>query len=243
LFEWGYIRRFIVRLPFYMNVLIIEDEKMLALEIGDFLEKEGYLCEWAKTCEKASEKIYVNNYDFILLDLGLPDGDGFDLLKELKALDQREDAVIILTARGAVEDRVRGLDLGADDYLAKPFSLLELSARMQAIKRRRYKISRNEFNIHGFSIDLHSKEVRFHSERVPLTPKEFEIFHYLVLNKNRVISRMQLTEHIWGDVLEINSDSNFVDVHVKNLRKKLAACTATDWFETIRSVGYKINVA
>jgi len=224
-----------------MNVLIVEDEKGLALEMDEFLSREGYIVEHAWKKASAEEKIFVNNYDFILLDLGLPDGDGFDVLKQLKNQKDREDAVIILTARSAVDDRIKGLDGGADDYLAKPFSLNELLARMHAITRRKHKLEKNDVKIHDFVLDIQNRTVSFQDERVPLTKKEFEIFNYLVLNKNRVVSRISLTEHVWGDILEVNSDSNFVDVHVKNLRKKLTQCTKTDWFETVRSIGYRIN--
>ena len=225
-----------------MNVLIIEDEKGLALEIDEFLNHEGFTIEHARTKKSGGEKIFVNNYDFILLDLGLSDGDGFDLLRMLKGLKDRDDAVIILTARGAVDDRVLGLEQGADDYLAKPFSLNELLARMHAITRRKHKLESNEINVKEFRINIQNRTVHYNDLRINLTKKEFEIFNYLVLNKNRVISRTNLTEHVWGDVLEINSDSNFVDVHVKNLRKKLSQHVPVDWFETVRSIGYRVNI-
>ena len=225
-----------------MNVLIVEDEKSLALEIDEFLSREGFTVEHARTRRSAEEKIFVNNYDFILLDLGLPDSDGFDLLKVFKKLPDRDDAVIILTARGAIDDRIHGLEEGADDYLPKPFSLNELLARIHAITRRKHKLDSNEINIKGFRINIQNRTVYYNEERINLTKKEFEIFNYLVLNKNRVISRTNLTEHVWGDVLEINSDSNFVDVHVKNLRKKLSQFAPVDWFETVRSIGYRINI-
>lgn len=224
-----------------MNVLIVEDEKALALELNEFLSSEGYIVEHAWKKSSAEEKIFVNNYDFILLDLGLPDGDGFEVLEQLKKIKDRADAVIILTARSEVEDRIKGLDGGADDYLAKPFFLNELLARMHAITRRKHKLEKNDINIHDFVLDIQNRTVAFNNERIALTKKEFEIFNYLVLNKNRVVSRMSLTEHVWGDILEVNSDSNFVDVHVKNLRKKLTQCSKTDWFETVRSIGYRIN--
>jgi len=172
----------------------------------------------------------------------LPDGDGFDLLAMLKKLKGREDAVIILTARGAVDDRISGLEQGADDYLAKPFSLNELLARIHAITRRKHKLESNEIAIKGFRINIQNRTIYYNDDRINLTKKEFEIFNYLVLNKKRVISRTNLTEHVWGDILEINSDSNFVDVHVKNLRKKLAQFAPIDWFETVRSIGYRINI-
>ncbi len=225
-----------------MNVLIVEDEKGLALEMDEFLSHEGFTIEHARTKKTAGEKIFVNNYDFILLDLGLPDGDGFELLKTLKDLKDRNDAVIILTARGAVDDRIMGLEQGADDYLAKPFSLNELLARIHAITRRKHKLESNEIAVNDFRINIQNRTVHYLNERINLTKKEFEIFNYLVLNKNRVISRTNLTEHVWGDVLEINSDSNFVDVHVKNLRKKLSQFRPVDWFETVRSIGYRVNI-
>lgn len=225
-----------------MNILIVEDEKTLGLEMAEFLGKEGYTVEHAWKKSSAEEKIFVNTYDFILLDLGLPGGDGLDLLNQLKQINGREDAVIILTARGEVDDRIKGLEAGADDYLAKPFSLTELLARMHAIIRRKHKLVMNEVNIHNFILDIKNHMLSFGELRIALTNKEFEIFNYLVLNKNRVISRVNLTEHVWGDILEVNSDSNFVDVHVKNLRKKLTAHAPIDWFETVRSIGYRINL-
>lgn len=225
-----------------MNILIVEDEKTLGLEIAEFLGKEGYTIEHAWKKSSAEEKIFVNTYDFILLDLGLPGGDGFELLNQIKKIPGREDAIIILTARGDVDDRIKGLEAGADDYLAKPFSLTELLARMHAIIRRKHKLILNEVNIHDFILDIKNHKLSYGGERIALTNKEFEIFNYLVLNKNRVISRVNLTEHVWGDILEINSDSNFVDVHVKNLRKKLTVHAPIDWFETVRSIGYRINL-
>lgn len=225
-----------------MRVLIVEDEKSLALEMAEFLGKEGYLIEHAWNIKSAEEKIFVNSYDFILLDLGLPGGDGLTLLSQLKSDTTRDDAVIILTARGDLNDRIIGLEAGADDYLPKPFSLTELLARIHAITRRRHKLVTNEVSINGFLLDIKNHRVSFGSLGLNLTNKEFEIFNYLVLNKNRVISRINLTEHVWGDILEVNSDSNFVDVHVKNLRKKLAIHTSIEWFETVRSIGYRINL-
>lgn len=225
-----------------MNILIVEDEKTLGLEIAEFLGKEGYTIEHAWKKSSAGEKIFVNNYDFILLDLGLPGGDGFELLNQLKKIPGREDAVIILTARGEVDDRIKGLEAGADDYLAKPFSLTELLARMHAIIRRKHKLILNEVTIHDFILDIKNHRLSFGGQLIALTNKEFEIFNYLVLNKNRVISRVNLTEHVWGDILEVNSDSNFVDVHVKNLRKKLTVHASINWFETVRSIGYRINL-
>lgn len=226
-----------------MNVLLVEDERGLAFEISDFLTKENYLVEHAWKKSSAEAKIINGRYDFILLDLSLPDGDGFALLQQLKKIKGREDAVIILTARGALDDRIRGLDEGADDYLAKPFSFNELLARMHAITRRKHKLEVNKIDVHGFLLDISNHQLSFDNNVIVLTKKEFDIFNYLVLNKNRVISRMNLTEHVWGDILEVNADSNYVDVHVKNLRKKLSKFAPIDWFVTVRSIGYRINIS
>ncbi len=224
-----------------MNVLIVEDYKELATELVDYLSKNGYLCKAVTSCEDALEEIAVNEYDAMLLDLGLPDGSGFDVLKAVRK-SKSKIAVIVITARGELDDKINGLELGADDYLTKPFALTELGARLFAFIRRIHGLTANELNVHWFTIQLQDYKVSFDDISIALTKKEFDIFQYLALNKNRVITRLQLTEHVWGDVLEINSDSNFIDVHVRNLRKKLTAFSKLDWFETVRNVGYRINV-
>ena len=223
-----------------MHVLIVEDEKSLSKELAHFLTKEHYRCDTAYTGNEASEKIAVNRYDFILLDLGLPDYNGLDLLKEAKELEH-EPAIIILTARGAVEDRIEGLALGADDYLPKPFSLLELQVRMQAIMRRKFNVKSTVISFHGLEIDTSSRRVSFKDTELSLTKKEFDLLHYLLLHKNRILTRLQLTEHIWGNILEDDYDSNYIDVHIKNLRKKLADYIPKDWLETVRGVGYRLT--
>ncbi|PVY41682.1 response regulator transcription factor [Pontibacter virosus] len=225
-----------------MNILVVEDELSLAEELRHFLEKEHYLCEVANTGSDASEKMAVTPYDFILLDLGLPDYDGLDLLQEARQDLNADASVIILSARGAVEDRVNGLNLGADDYLPKPFSLLELHSRMQAIIRRKFGVRSQVVPLHDFEVDIQNREVRHKGQVVSLTKKEFDLLTYLLLHKNRVLTRLQLSEHIWGNILEDDYDSNYIDVHIKNIRKKLAAHKLTDWLETVRGVGYRISL-
>lgn len=223
-----------------MNVLIIEDEKSLSHEIEIYLTRQNFHCDVAFTGKAASEKIHVNGYDFVLLDLGLPDMDGLEVLRDARK-SNIEAAFIILTARSEVEDKIKGLDLGADDYIPKPFSLAELSARMQAILRRKHGLKNNTMKVHDFTIDISNRTVHANETSINLTKKEFDLFHYLALHKNRVLTRMQLTEHIWGDVLEDDYESNYIDVHIKNLRKKLSAAAPIDWFETVRGIGYKIT--
>ena len=223
-----------------MNILIVEDNKELAVEVYDFLCNVGYICKIANSCSDALEEVGSNDYDAMLLDLGLPDGDGFEVLKTIRKTKSKM-AVIVLTARGELDDRINGLHLGADDYLTKPFALTELSARLFAVIRRIHGFTLNNLEVHGFLLQLQDYKVSYDEISINLTKKEFDIFQYLVLNKNRVITRLQLTEHIWGDILEVNSDSNFIDVHVRNLRKKLDKHTTINWFETVRNVGYRIN--
>ena len=224
-----------------MNILIVEDHPELAIEMTSYLSSSGYVCKWVSTCEAAVEEININAFDCMLLDLGLPDGSGFDVLKAVRKT-QSKIAIIIITARGELEDRITGLQQGADDYLTKPFALPELGARLYAIIRRLHGFAGNDLAVHGFNIQLQDYKVSYGEIPINLTKKEFDIFQHLVLNKNRVITRLQLTEHIWGDILEVNSDSNFIDVHVRNLRKKLDKHTTLNWFETVRNVGYRINL-
>ena len=224
-----------------MNLLIVEDEKSLSDEIASFLTSEGYLCEQAFTGAEASEKIGVNLYDFIILDLGLPDYNGLDLITEARKTGS-EAAFIIVTARGAVEDKVKGLNLGADDYLAKPFALLELASRMQAVARRKFKITDQNLNAGEFIVETQSRRIVFKGKEVILTRKEYDLLYYLIMNRNKVLTRNQLYEHIWGNILDDQYDSNFIDVHIKNVRKKLNEYAATPWLETVRGTGYRVTL-
>jgi DNA-binding response OmpR family regulator len=225
-----------------MNVLIVEDEKALTTEMELFLSGNSYLCEVCYNGTTASEKIATNLYDFILIDLGLPDYDGLDLLKEAKKYNP-EAACIILTARAEVDDRIKGLDLGADDYLPKPFSLLELQSRMQAITRRKFGLKNSVVPLGEFNIDLTNRAILYKDTAVSsITKKEFDLVAYMLLHKNRTLTRSQLSEHIWGSVVNDDYDSNYIDAHIKNIRKKLNAYAPPDWLETVRGLGYRINI-
>ncbi|MEH6307991.1 response regulator transcription factor [Olivibacter sp. CPCC 100613] len=224
-----------------MKVLIVEDEKTLAYEIGEFLKKAFYVCDLAHTYQEGAEKIALNKYDFILIDLGLPDGDGLDILRKAKKYNE-EAAYIILTARGNLDDRITGLDLGADDYLSKPFYLLELQSRMHAIARRKFKLQDELLPLGAFRIDLPKRLILFDNTPIDLSRKEFDLLSYLLLHKNRVLTRMQLSEHIWGSYAIDENDSNYIDAHIKNIRKKLGVWANTEWLETVRGVGYRIKL-
>jgi two-component system, OmpR family, response regulator len=225
-----------------MNVLIIEDERALADELEFFLTGYNYKCEVSANGRSASEKVAVNLYDFILIDLGLPDYDGLDLLKEAKKTNP-EAACIILTARAEVYDRIKGLDLGADDYLPKPFSLLELHSRMQAITRRKFGLKHHLVELGDFIINLTDRTISYQNAIInSITKKEFDLIAYLILHKNRTLTRMQLSEHIWGSIINNDYDSNYIDAHIKNIRKKLNTYAPPDWLETVRGLGYKIKI-
>jgi len=223
-----------------MNVLIVEDEKSLANEIASYLRKENFLCDIAYTGTDASEKIAVNLYDFVLLDLGLPDYNGLDLIREARK-NSIDVSFIIITARGAVEDRVRGLDLGADDYLPKPFALVELHSRIMAVARRKFQISSPDITLGEFVMETQARKLKHKGIEVEITRKEFDLLHYLVINHDKVLARHQLYEHIWGNTLDDQYDSNFIDVHIKNIRKKLNTHAPSPWLETVRGVGYRVS--
>lgn len=223
-----------------MKVLIVEDEKTLAYEMEAFLKKGFYICDIAHTFRAGLEKLELNKYDFILIDLSLPDGDGLEILKKAKKSNP-DAAYIIITARTNLKDRIIGLDLGADDYLAKPFYLLELQSRMHAISRRKFHITEELLSIGEFNIDLQKRIIMFKDQKTELSRKEFDLLSYLLLHKNRVLTRAQLSEHIWGTFVNDDYDSNYIDAHIKNIRKKLNNCAGTEWLETVRGVGYRIN--
>lgn len=222
-----------------MRILLVEDEFTLAKEISKFLQSDSHIVDLTGLFHQATEHLAVNSYDFVLIDLGLPDGDGLNLLQEINKY-QKDASVIILTARTEVQDKIIGFESGADDYLSKPFSLLELKARMQAILRRKGGWSKDIVVISGFEIHLNQPMVSFEGKEIKLTRKEYILLQFMLINKNRVLNRFQLAEHLWGDQLDDDYQSNYIDVHIKNIRKKLGNFGPVDWLETVRGLGYKL---
>jgi len=223
-----------------MRILIVEDEVFLAREIRKFLEKEGFSCKEAHDGKNAIEMINLQFFDLILLDLNMPDLNGLDILKEA-LLIKSSIAVIILSARNSTEDRIAALDSGADDYITKPFSLVELKSRILAIMRRKNDLKGNVIQINRIEIDIGKRKVTFNDQIIDLTRKEYDILSFLVLNKNKVVSRLQISEIIWGDILDERYHSNFIDVHIKNLRRKLSSYINCDFLETVRGIGFRLN--
>lgn len=225
-----------------MKLLIVEDNLSLSENLTDFLSKEGYICEVANTFKEAINKIISFKYDVIILDLMLPDGDGLNAIRKLK--DQQIDSgILIVSAKDSLEDRLTGLDLGADDYLTKPFHLSELHSRLRAIYRRRNFNGTKEVVFNEITVNTESYEVFVHGGAVVLTRKEYELLLYLIANKNRVLTKQSIAEHLWGDYVDVYDSFDFVYQHIKNLRKKLVSSGAADYIATLYGVGYKFSPA
>jgi len=220
-----------------MRILIVEDEEDLALQIQHILLQEKYTAEIALDGKTGLKKAQLEEYDLLMLDVMLPGMDGFSVLKELRS-DGVQTPVIMLTARVEVDDRVTGLDLGADDYLTKPFAVPELLARIRSLLRRDSTSKSAILTIGDVNIDTEAKVMRFNNSLVELTAKEYAIIEFLFYNANRVVSRVSIAEHIWGDSLDLFTMTNFVDVHIKNIRKKMKQVGAEKIIYTIRGIGY-----
>lgn len=221
-----------------MKILIIEDENELAESIATYLSHEQYLCEFASSCSEALDKIQLYDYACILLDIGLPDGSGLSVLEKLKS-QNKQDGVIIISAKNSIDDKIKGLQIGADDYLTKPFHLSELTARIYSIIRRKQFNNSNIIKQNELEIDLLAKTVTVNKDQVLLTKKEFDLLMYFVGNKNRVISKSTLAEHLSGDIADMLDNHDFIYAHVKNLKKKLTEAGCRSYIKTVYGTGYK----
>lgn len=221
-----------------MKVLLIEDEPGFARDVKSYLTSNDMSCEWVDTVEKTLENIFLFEYDCILLDLSLPDGNGMIILTELRKHNKTE-GVIIISAKDTLETRLEGLQLGADDYLTKPFHLSELLARIQSIFRRKHFEGNNVMQLNEIRIDMMTKSVRVNDQLVEMTKKEFELILYLIANKNRILSKSSLAEHLSGDMAYMLDNHDFVYTHMKNLKKKLIAAGSKDYIKTVYGLGYQ----
>ncbi len=221
-----------------MKLLIVEDEKDLRENIETYFTGEGNICESCSDLKTAIAKVSVYPYDCVLLDLGLPDGEGFTLLDYLK-LNHKNEGVIILSARNSIDDKVQGLNKGADDYLIKPFHLSELKARVESIYRRKTFNGDKILIYEDIKIELIGREVTVNNAPVILTRKEYDLLLYFIANKGKRISRNAIAEHLWGDEIDLADNFDFIYTHVKNLRKKLADVTSKDYIKSIYGIGYK----
>lgn len=221
-----------------MKILIIEDEKELSDSIVSYLSSEKYLCEQAFDFADAKMKVCVYDYDCIVLDLMLPGGNGLDILREIRSR-QNPVGVIIVSAKDSLDDKIHGLEIGADDYLSKPFHLAELKMRIYAIVRRREFKATNTIESNGICINLLNKSVRANDEDVVLTKSEYELLLFLIGNKNRVISKSAMAEHLSGEMADMMDNFDFVYTHIKNLKLKLARAGCKDCIKNVYGTGYK----
>jgi DNA-binding response OmpR family regulator len=226
--------------PTCMKILVIEDEPELREVIVSSLKEESYVVETAESFDMALGKIGVYDYDCILLDIGLPGGSGLDLLKELKK-EGKETGVIIVSAKGSIDDKVWGLDLGADDYLPKPFHMAELHARIKSIIRRKTLNGNVVVELNNISINTAQRTVMVDEKEIPLNRKEYDVLLYLVTNKNRLVNKTALAEHVWGDYIDEVSSFDFVYSQIKNLRKKLKDAKADVEINAVYGLGYKLT--
>ncbi|MDX8571284.1 response regulator transcription factor [Elizabethkingia sp. HX QKY] len=223
-----------------MKILIIEDEIALSKSIATYLKQENYLCETATNFNTAIEKVDSYDYDCILLDISLPDGNGLSILKNLKEND-KTDGVIIISAKDSIDDKIAGLTLGADDYIPKPFHLSELSARIAAVIRRRRFNGGNILVFHEITIDTLAKTVTANHQTIDLTRKEYDLLLYFTINKNRVLSKTAIAEHLSGENADVYDNYDFIYAHIKNMKKKLAAASCNDYLKSVYGMGYKFE--
>jgi DNA-binding response OmpR family regulator len=223
-----------------MKLLIIEDEPTLLKDLGEFVAREGFLYELAHDYSTAEEKIMLYDYDCVILDINLPDGSGFDILKKLRQ-HQKLDGVLILSARDSIDDKMRGFELGADDYLTKPFFLSELNARVRAIIRRKKFNTNKDLLFGNIVIDLDQHLVKVDNEPLNFTKKEFAILTHLISNQKRVVTKTALSEYIWGDYVDEANSFGFLFSQIKNLKRKLKEAGALIEIDNIYGVGYQIK--
>lgn len=223
-----------------MKILIVEDEPVLLEEIKNFLQKENYVCETASTFNDADEKLAVYQYDIVLIDITLPGGSGLRLLENLKK-QNTNTGIIIISAKNSLGDKLTGLDLGADDYLTKPFHLPELNARIKAVLRRRKFEGATSVVFNEIELLPDYGTVKVFDKNLSLTKKEFEMLMFFIANKNRLLTRESIAEHLWGDNIDLADNFDFIYTHINNLRKKIVKNGGNDYIKTVYGIGYKFT--
>jgi DNA-binding response OmpR family regulator len=221
-----------------MKILIVEDEKGLAESIVDYLSKDGFVCEVANTYMQADEKVNLYHYDCTIVDLNLPDGDGYGIIQTLKRI-AATTGIIIISARNALEDKIKGLEIGSDDYLTKPFHLSELNARVKSLIRRRNFGGNNEISWQELLVQLNSRKVFVQSKETPLSRKEYDLLLYFLSNIDVALTKESIAEHLWGDHIDSSDSLDMVYSHIKNLRRKLLEKGGKDYIQSIYGIGYK----
>lgn len=225
-----------------MKILVIEDEKQLSASICEYLINEQFITETAYEFYAAIEKISLYDYACIILDINLPNGSGLNILKELKA-NNKADGVIIISAKNSLDDKIVGLKAGADDYLTKPFHLPELGARVAAVIRRKSFDGSNTIEFDDVKVNINARQVFVNDNAIDLTKKEYDLLLYFISNKNRVISKSAIAEHLWGDDMDLADNHDFIYTHIKNLRRKMLQQGSPDYIRSVYGLGYKFSLA
>jgi DNA-binding response OmpR family regulator len=223
-----------------MKILIIEDEIELVVSMKNYLSSEGFLCEEAHTYFKAEDSLSSFKYDIIVLDLTLPGGNGLDLIRLIKE-SNRDAGLLIVSAKNSLDDKIKGLDMGADDYITKPFHLAELNSRIRSLARRRQFGGSNELVFNEIRINTDSGEAFVNNSLIELTKKEYDILLYFVVNRNKIITRESIAEHVWGDNISYADNFDFLYSHIKNLRKKIELKNGRNYLHNIYGIGYKFS--
>lgn len=223
-----------------MKLLIVEDEPALLEEMKNFLEKETYVCETAANFNDADEKLSVYHYDVALIDITLPGGNGLRLIKKLKQTNT-DTGIIIISARNSLDDKLTGLDFGADDYITKPFHLSELNARLKAVWRRRKFDGATTIVFNEIELLPDQGTIKVNGNNLVITKKEFELLLFFISNKNRLLTRESIAEHLWGDNIDLADNFDFIYTHINNLRKKIVKNGGIDYIKTAYGIGYKFT--
>ncbi len=223
-----------------MKILVVEDEMDLVQVTCNYLQKAEFICENATDFLSAEDKLVTYDYDIVILDINLPGGNGLDLLKYIKKNKPRT-GVLIVSAKNSLDDKLKGLDLGADDYITKPFHLAELNSRINSLIRRRHYDGDKKINFNEIEIDPEAKSVKVLDKPVDLTKKEYHLLLYFVTNKGRVLTKESIAEHLWGDNADMLDNFDFIYTHMRNLRKKLSLLGCPDYLQTIYGLGYKFG--
>ncbi len=223
-----------------MKILIVEDEIQLLDSMTEYLQQEGYICERATGFLDADEKMALYEYGVVVLDITLPDGNGLYLLHQLKK-EQPDTGVLIVSARNSLDDKLKGLDWGADDYITKPFHLAELNSRIKALIRRRNFRGRMKLIFNEIEIDPDEREIIVNNQKLDLTRKEYDLLLYFVTNKKRVLSKGVIAEFLWGDNIDLADNFDFIYTHIKNIRKKILQAGGEDYIKSVYGLGYKFT--